>query len=1048
MDSVGSVGLEIKVLKKELIAEAKAAAKQAAKEAQEEASKASKGFSKSIGGASSAIGGITSVAKKAIGVLGAVFSVAQVVKFGKACLDLGSDLAEVQNVVDVVYGDMAADVNDFAKSAIKSYGMSETVAKNYMGTMGSMSKAFGFSTKEAYGQAEALTALAGDMASFYNKSTDETFNALKAVYSGETQVLKQYGVVMSETALNQFAVSQGIKKTVKNMSEQEKVSLRLAFVQSKLTAASGDFQRTSGGWANQIRVLTLQFDSFKASIGQGLINVLTPIVQWLNMIMEAANRAASAFSNFTAKIMGVSQDASGNMSGIADKTEAASKSAGNLTKGIKSAGGAAKKAMQKLAGFDRINTLNSDSSAGGGGSSSAGNAQPNMKKTASATNEASKAASSLSNVLDKVVKKAKEIKDSFVDGFNQSYGGSKYIDGIKDDIDNIGKTAKRIFTDPEVTGAADTCVKSWAKAFGSVSGTVATVSLGVAKTVTGTIDKFLTENEEPIKKHLVTMFDLSGREADAVSSLSTSVSNILQAVFDSGNLEKAGSNIASVFFDITSVISEFKQALETGFLEGFAEGIKNFEKDISDALKNVTDAIATFTGSFKEKFDIVRQNFESSGVAAKVKEIGQAISETIGTIAKGFNKIYPVIKPVIKAVGDFLAKYGAAFFSGLVSAFNGILSVLKAVFTAGKGVVEVIVGIFSGDWDTVTKGFKDIFGSITGLLSDLWNNLKSFFADLVQIFEWDKIIIGIQTAWSGIAAWFDETVCQPVSNFFGGVKTSVSDVFDSLWSVVVGIWATASEWFDETVIQPTVKFFQPIIEKISGFFSKLWGDIKGVWNSVSTWFDTYVIQPVVGFFEGVWTSVSGFFSSLWSDIKGVWGSVGKWFSEHVVEPISKAFGNIVGSVKGAFNSVLGTIENAINKILSGLNSFIDKLDVFGKKGAELLGKSYKGLPKFGKISIPRLAKGGFVEANTPQLALIGDNKHEGEIVAPESKIAEAVTAAMMKVLPFLKGANNSGMAVAGSGESRNITLLLDGQVLYETVQRYERQNNSRSGGRA
>lgn len=1048
MDSVGSVGLEIKVLKKELIAEAKAAAKQAAKEAQEEASKASKGFSKSIGGASSAIGGITSVAKKAIGVLGAVFSVAQVVKFGKACLDLGSDLAEVQNVVDVVYGDMAADVNDFAKSAIKSYGMSETVAKNYMGTMGSMSKAFGFSTKEAYGQAEALTALAGDMASFYNKSTDETFNALKAVYSGETQVLKQYGVVMSETALNQFAVSQGIKKTVKNMSEQEKVSLRLAFVQSKLTAASGDFQRTSGGWANQIRVLTLQFDSFKASIGQGLINVLTPIVQWLNMIMETANKAAQAFANFTASLMGVSAATGGGTEALADNTGKAADNAKNLTSGIKSAGGAAKKAMQKLAGFDKINTLTSDSSAGGGGGGNVKPIVPSTKAANTATNDAAKSADKWKQALSGVIKKAKQLKDSFVGGFKESYGGSKYIDGIKSDIESIGKTAKSIFGDPEVQGAADTCAQSWARAFGSVSGTVATITLGVTKTVTGTIDKFLTENEQPIKDHLVTMFDLSSREGDAISSLSGSVSRIFKAVFDSENLEKAGANIAGVFFDITSVITEFKQALETGFLEGFSEGIKDFEKDISGALVNITDAVKTFTGSFKEKFDIVRQKFESSGVADKAKDIGKAIGDTIGTITKGFNKIYPVIQPVIKVVGDFLAKYGAAFFSSLVTAFNSILSVLKAVFKIGKGVVEVITGIFTGDWDSVTKGFGDIVGAIGGLFQDLWNDLSSFFSNLVQIFEWDKIINGIHMAWEGIGIWFDENVIQPIVGFFKPIGDTVGGIFDSLKCVVVGIWATVAEWFDNTVIQPVINFFKPIFDKVSSFFTKLWDGIKAVWISVATWFDTTVVQPVTSFFKGIWDNVSGFFSKLWEDIKVVWISVGKWFTEHVTEPISKAFSNIVNAVKGTFNSVLRTIESAINKILKGLNSFIDKLDAFGKKGADLLGKSYKSLPKFGTISIPRLAKGGFVEANTPQLALIGDNKHEGEIVAPESKIAEAVTAAMMKVLPFLKGTNNSGMAVAGSGESRNITLLLDGQVLYETVQRYERQNNSRSGGRA
>lgn len=1045
MDSVGSVGLEMKVLREQLIKDVKDSVKEAAGEAQKEVNKSSKIFGKSMRNSSSAISGIASIASKAGGILAAAFSVKKIVSFGKACIDLGSDLTEVQNVVDVVYGNMASDVNSFAKAAIKSYGMSETVTKNYMGTLGAMSKAFGFSTQEAYGQAEALTALAGDMASFYNKTTDETFTALKAVYSGETEVLKQYGVVMNETALNEFALSKGIHKTVKEMNEQEKVSLRLAFVQDRLSAASGDFQRTSGGWANQIRVLTLQFDSFKATIGQGLINVLTPIVQWLNKILEAANKAAQAFSNFTASIMGVTQDA-GGLGGIAAATAEAAQGADDLTSGIESAGGAAQKAMQKLAGFDKINTLNSDDSSGGGGGSSASTLS-NTLATAAATGEVVQETSKWKDILDKVIQKAVQVKDAFVEGFNESYSGSKYIEGIKSDVISIGNTAKSIFSDPEVQGSADACVQSWARAFGSISGTVATITLGVTKTATGTIDKFLAQNEQPIKDHLVTMFDLSSREGDAVASLSTSVSSILQAVFDSGNLEQAGANIAGVFFDITSVINEFRQALETGFLEGFAEGVKSFEKDISDAFVNVSDAVKTFTEPFKEKFDEVREYLESSGIAEKAKEIGKAIGETIGNITKLFNKLYPVIKPIVKLAAQFLANIAATSFQTIITSFKIILDVLKSIFNAGKGVVEVITGIFTGDWDKVSQGFKDILGSVTGLIQDLIGDFANFFESIFGILDWDKIIEGIHTAWEGVSTWFDENVVQPIINFFAPIEEAVGGIFDSLKCVIVGIWATVAEWFDENVIQPIVNFFSPIVETVSNFFSNLWDDICGVWETVASWFDTNVIQPVTSSFESIWTSVSGFFSSLWNDICDVWEKASGWFTEHVTGPISEAFGSIVDSVKGAFNSVLGIIEGAINKILNGLNSFVGKLDEFGQKGAELLNQSYTPLPKFASVSIPRLAKGGFVEANTPQLALIGDNKREGEIVAPESKITEAVTKAMMQVLPFLKGANS--VAVAGTGESKtNITVELDGRVIYERMQEIDQEENGRSGGRA
>ena len=94
--------------------------------------------------------GITSVAKKAGATIAAAFGVKKLIEFGKSCLDLGSDLAEVQNVVDVTFPQMAAQVDRFAQSAAKNFGLSETMAKQYTGTFGAMAKAFGFSEQHAY----------------------------------------------------------------------------------------------------------------------------------------------------------------------------------------------------------------------------------------------------------------------------------------------------------------------------------------------------------------------------------------------------------------------------------------------------------------------------------------------------------------------------------------------------------------------------------------------------------------------------------------------------------------------------------------------------------------------------------------------------------------------------------------------------------------------------------------------------------------------------------------------------------------------------------
>lgn len=202
-------------------------------------------------------------------------------EFGKESIELGSDLQEVQNVVDVTFGTMSDQVNEFARNAAASAGMSETMAKKYTGTFGAMAKSFGFTEEEAFDMSTTLTQLTGDVASFYNLDHDEAYTKLKSVFTGETEALKDLGVVMTQSALDQYAMEKGIKKTTAQMTEQEKTALRYSFVVDKLSGASGDFVRTQDSWANQTRILSLQWESFMATIGEALIEILTPALQFL-----------------------------------------------------------------------------------------------------------------------------------------------------------------------------------------------------------------------------------------------------------------------------------------------------------------------------------------------------------------------------------------------------------------------------------------------------------------------------------------------------------------------------------------------------------------------------------------------------------------------------------------------------------------------------------------------------------------------------------------------------------------------------------------------
>lgn len=292
--------------------------------------------------------------------LGVVFAVNKLIDFGKEAIDLGSDLQEVQNVVDVTFTTMNDAVDKFARNAAKSAGLSETMAKKYTGTFGAMAKAFDFAEQESFDMATSLTQLAGDVASFYNLTQEEAYTKLKSVFTGETESLKDLGVVMTQSALDAFAMAEGYGKTTKQMTEQEKVALRYAFVLDQLSGASGDFVRTSDGWANQMRILSLNFDSFKANIGKALINIFTPFLRILNVIVDKMAQLSQRFVAFSEALVGKSTSGGGGSPG-----EALAEISGGyeeITDATKEAAAAQKK---YLSGLDEIARYDSDSVFGG-----------------------------------------------------------------------------------------------------------------------------------------------------------------------------------------------------------------------------------------------------------------------------------------------------------------------------------------------------------------------------------------------------------------------------------------------------------------------------------------------------------------------------------------------------------------------------------------------------------------------------------------------------------------------------------------------------------
>jgi len=304
--------------------------------------------------------------------LGATLGVGALVKLGKEALNAASDLQEVQNVVDVSFEDMSWKVEKFAETCIDKFGMSELSAKQTAGSFMAMGRAMDLTKEEASNMAVKLTALTGDFASFYNISQDYARVALSAVYTGETETLKRYGIILTEANLQEYAHTLGIEKKVKAMSAREKLLLRYNYILKATSLVEGDFVRTQNTWANQLRVLKERWKQLLIVMGNGLITILTPMLQALNKLVAALIKFANTLGRILSRLFGIKwQDMSAGATGFGDSIGGAADSLGDLSEAEDDLGSSAEKAGKKmhkqLQGFDELNNLTTNAASSTGG---------------------------------------------------------------------------------------------------------------------------------------------------------------------------------------------------------------------------------------------------------------------------------------------------------------------------------------------------------------------------------------------------------------------------------------------------------------------------------------------------------------------------------------------------------------------------------------------------------------------------------------------------------------------------------------------------------
>jgi hypothetical protein len=205
---------------------------------------------------------------------------------GGAAVKFASDFQESMNKVDVAFGKSKKEVKDFAKTTLKQFGIAEGSALDMAALFGDMATSMGLNQSAASDMSTSLVGLAGDLASFKNIGIDQATTALAGVFTGETESLKRLGIVMTQTNLESFAMERGMNANIKTMTQAQKVALRYKFIMESTSNAQGDFSKTSGGAANQMRIFQESLKELSAKFGQVILPVFTKLVSFANGLLQ------------------------------------------------------------------------------------------------------------------------------------------------------------------------------------------------------------------------------------------------------------------------------------------------------------------------------------------------------------------------------------------------------------------------------------------------------------------------------------------------------------------------------------------------------------------------------------------------------------------------------------------------------------------------------------------------------------------------------------------------------------------------------------------
>lgn len=648
------------------------------------------------GKAKNDINSLGSTVKKLGGIIASAFAITKLVQFGKSAINLASDLQEAQNVVDVAFGSMSDKANAFAQSALKNYGLAELSAKKYSSTFMSMAKGMGLATDDATNMSLALTGLVGDVSSFYNIEQDLAATKLKGIFTGESEALKDLGVVMTEANLEAYALAKGFNKSMKEMTQAEKVALRYQYVTEQLSLAQGDFARTSDSWANQIRVLKETFNSLSSIIGEFLIKGLTPFVQKLNDILQRllaiAQAAKSLFlvSDAAEEITDTATDAAGAQEEVTDAVEGTGEAiAGNL------------------ASFDELNIMN-DESTGGDGASNVFDGLPTDEDTKVEVGEGSTVSPDLTNALLKI----KEILEPII----------SLILTLRE---LVGTGLKKVFEvlSPIIEGLL-ALLKQLLGIFGDFAGSVKDMQ---------SVEEFFSGLIDTVEQAATAIIETL---AELIPQLVQIVTNIVVALVKAigSNIPKLVNSIVNLVKELLGALTEMlPQLLEAGkeLIQSLVEGLLS-EESINAIFTAVGEIVAALVEFIVENLPVIVENAVEivlalvQGLLEALPYLIEGVLTLIITIVETIVENLPeIISMGLEIVGSLIAGLLEAIPSLIAAIPKLIFAIIDTIFSTNW--LQVGIDIIKGIGQGLVDGVKSIGSKIGDACKGIWKTVKGWF---------------------------------------------------------------------------------------------------------------------------------------------------------------------------------------------------------------------------------------------------------------------------------------------------------------------------------